>query len=209
MKVWVDALCINQADIGDRNSHVLRVVQVELWLMFRKEYWSRLWIIQELAVSPMTSPVHRGESVFHLSTLQAIGDILATYSESRPSSNSEIWEGLRPRLDLLAWITLWRILERGDIEQGGKRLCGPGMHIKSVEDEKAQGILEVASQRYTKSRLCKKRDLHSARQGSHREALLQSRPSPVNVGLGLDLDGFGPLSRGLLREDPEDGREST
>ncbi|KAH8589214.1 hypothetical protein B0O99DRAFT_600163 [Bisporella sp. PMI_857] len=115
--------------------HLRDIVQVQLWLMFRKEYWSRLWIIQELAVSPMTSTVHRGESVFHLSTLQAIGDILATYSESRPSSNSEIWEELRPRLDLLAWITLWRIRERDDIEQGGKRLCGPGMHIQSVEDE--------------------------------------------------------------------------
>jgi hypothetical protein len=72
--------------------------------------------MQELAVSPMTSTVHWGESVFHLSTLQAVGDILVTHSESRQSSNSEIWEELRPRLDLLALITLWRTLEPGDIE---------------------------------------------------------------------------------------------
>jgi hypothetical protein len=72
--------------------------------------------MQELAVSPMTSTVHWGESVFHLSTLQAVGDILVTHSESRQSSNSEIWEELRPRLDLLALITLWRTLESGDID---------------------------------------------------------------------------------------------
>lgn len=28
MKVWVDALCINQADITDRNTHVLRVKDI-------------------------------------------------------------------------------------------------------------------------------------------------------------------------------------
>jgi hypothetical protein len=66
--------------------------------MFLKEYWSRLWVIEELVVSPMTSTVHWGESVFHLSTLQVVGDILV-YSESRQSSNSEIWEELNPRLD--------------------------------------------------------------------------------------------------------------
>jgi hypothetical protein len=28
MKVWVDALCINQANIVDRNTHILRVKNI-------------------------------------------------------------------------------------------------------------------------------------------------------------------------------------
>jgi hypothetical protein len=75
--------------------------------------------------------------------------------------------------------------------------------------QKARGILEVASQRYTKNLLRRKRGLHGARQGPQREELLQSRLNPVNVGLGLDLDDFGLLSRGLLHGDPEDSLGST
>ena len=87
------------------------IVSVELWLMFQKEYWSRLWIIQELTVSPLTSTVYWGESVFHLSTIQAVGDIILTHSESRQSSDFEIRKELKLGLDLLALIILWRTLE--------------------------------------------------------------------------------------------------
>jgi hypothetical protein len=78
-----------------------------------------LWIIQELVVSPITSTVYWGESVFQLSTLQAVGDILLTHFESTQSSNSEIWKELKPGLDLLALITQWRALEitPGDMER--------------------------------------------------------------------------------------------
>ncbi|KFY50794.1 hypothetical protein V495_00091 [Pseudogymnoascus sp. VKM F-4514 (FW-929)] len=86
-------------ELGFGRLHLRDIVRVELSFMFRKEYWSRLWVIQELTVSPTTSTVHWGESVFYLSTLQAVGDILVAHSESRQSSNSEIWEELRPRLD--------------------------------------------------------------------------------------------------------------
>ncbi len=57
--------------------------------------------------------------MFQLSTLQAVGDILLTYSESRQSSNSEFWKELKPGLDLLALITRWRALEAtpGDMER--------------------------------------------------------------------------------------------
>lgn len=72
-------------------------------------------------VSPITSTVYCGESVFQLlyrfSRLLVI--ILLTYSESRQSSNSEIWKELKPGLDLLALITRWRALEitPGDMER--------------------------------------------------------------------------------------------
>jgi hypothetical protein len=86
--------------------------------MFKKEYWSRLWIIQELAVSSMTSIVHWGESVSRLSTLRAIADILLIHSESERASNSEIWKEIKLGLDLLAFSTLWDKLETasGDTE---------------------------------------------------------------------------------------------
>jgi len=40
MKVWVDTLCINQADIIDRNSHVLRMTNIygeHLWRSFLRD----------------------------------------------------------------------------------------------------------------------------------------------------------------------------
>lgn len=109
----------DEDDFGFGRLHIRDLVGVELWQMFKKEYWSRLWIIQELAVSSMTSIVHWGESEFHLSTLQAVGDILLTHSQSEEASNSEIWKKLKPGLDLLAFITLWGALEiaPGDTER--------------------------------------------------------------------------------------------
>jgi hypothetical protein len=83
------------------------IVCVELMQMFQKEYkeyWSRLWIIQELTVSCMTSTVHWGESTFQLSTLRTIADILRTHSETL---NSEIWKNTQPGLDILAFSTFW------------------------------------------------------------------------------------------------------
>jgi hypothetical protein len=93
----VDELVFDQCNCADSDDddelgfgrlHLCDIVRVELSFMFRKEYWSRLWIIQELTVSPTTSTVHWGESVFYLSTLQAVGDILVTHSESRQSWRS-------------------------------------------------------------------------------------------------------------------------
>lgn len=109
---WADS--DDEDDFGFGGPHLRDLVRVELWQMLKKEYWSRLWIIQELAVSSMTSIVHWGESVFRLSTLRAIADILLTHSESERASNSEI----KPGLDLLAFSTLWDKLETasGDTE---------------------------------------------------------------------------------------------
>ncbi len=74
------------------------LVSVELGQMFRKEYWSRLSIIQELVVSPIISTVYWGESVFQLSRL---------------------WKEQKPGLGLLALITQWWALKinPGDMER--------------------------------------------------------------------------------------------
>lgn len=113
---WADSH--DEDDFGFGRPHLRDLVRVELWQMFKKEYWSRLWIIQELAVSSMTSIVHWGESVSRLSTLRAIADILLIHSESERASNSEIWKEIKLGLDLLAFSTLWDKLETasGDTE---------------------------------------------------------------------------------------------
>ncbi|KFY98646.1 hypothetical protein V500_01585 [Pseudogymnoascus sp. VKM F-4518 (FW-2643)] len=204
MKVWADALCINQADIVDRNSHVIRVKDIfggafsviawtkeheDLKVLGLRKPGERLVLCEVIfrkygrrALEELLGARDRSwgaaededeqlmelvedvdELVFdqyyyadsddddklgfgrlHLrdivrvelsfmfrkgvlvSTVGYPGadsqpydidrDILVTLSESRQSSNSEIWEELRPRLDLLALITLWRTLEPGDIE---------------------------------------------------------------------------------------------
>lgn len=48
----------DEDDFGFGSPHLRDLVYSELMLMFQKDYWSRLWIIQELAVSSMTSTVH-------------------------------------------------------------------------------------------------------------------------------------------------------
>jgi hypothetical protein len=113
---WSDS--DDEDDLGFGRLHLRDLVRVELWQMFKKEYWSRLWIIQELAFSSMTSTVYWGESEFRLSTLRAIADILLTHFESERASSSKIWEEIKPGLDLLAFSTLWDKLETasGDTE---------------------------------------------------------------------------------------------
>jgi hypothetical protein len=103
--------CDDEDKLGFGEPHLRDIVCVELMLLFRRKYWSRLWIIQELAVSPITSTVRWGESTFHLSTIQAVGEIILTHFKSEQSSNSEIWKELKPTLDLLAFISTWRALE--------------------------------------------------------------------------------------------------
>lgn len=113
---WADS--DDEDELGFGKQHLRDIVRVELWLLFRKEYWSRLWIIQELAVSPMTSTVHWGESTFYLSTFQAVGEILLAHSESEQPLDSEIWQELKLRLDLLAFISTWRALETAPGDTG-------------------------------------------------------------------------------------------
>jgi hypothetical protein len=106
---WADS--DDEDELGFDNLHLRDIVSTELFMLFQKEYWSRLWIIQELAVSPTTSTVHWGDSTFHLSTLQAVGEIILANPESELSWNPEIWRKLKSRLDLLAFISTWRSLE--------------------------------------------------------------------------------------------------
>lgn len=97
---WTDS--DDEDELGFGKEHLRDMIHIELWPLFRKEYWSRLWIIQELAVSPTTSTVYWGESRIHLSTLQAVAEILLTHPKSGQSLNSEFWQELKSGLDLLA-----------------------------------------------------------------------------------------------------------
>lgn len=106
---WADS--DDEDDSGFGELHLRDMVFGELWMIFRKEYWSPLWVIQELAVSPTTSKVHWADSTFTLSTLQAAGDILLGYSTSGKSLNSNVWEELKLKSDSLAFITTWGTLE--------------------------------------------------------------------------------------------------
>lgn len=113
---WADS--DDEDELGFGKLHLRDIVRIELMQLFRKKYWSRLWIIQELAVSPTTSTVHWGESTFHLSTLQAVCEIILAHSKSGQSLNSEIWQELCPRLDLLAFMSTWRALETAPADAG-------------------------------------------------------------------------------------------
>ena len=96
---------------GFNKVHLRDVIRVELRTLLQKEYWSRLWVIQELAVSPTTSTIQWGVSAFSLSTVEVVCEVLLADSESYQSSSSEIWEELHRNLDLLVFITTWRTRE--------------------------------------------------------------------------------------------------
>ena len=113
---WADS--DDEDELGFGKPHLRDMVRIELMQLFQKKYWSRLWIIQELAVSPTTSTVYWDESTFHLSTLQAVCEIILAHSDSGQSSNSEIWQDLQPRLDLLAFMSRWRALEATPADTG-------------------------------------------------------------------------------------------
>lgn len=72
-RVLIDVLEFDEFHWGDSDDedefgfgelHLRDSVCAELWMLFRKKYWSRLWVIQELAVSPTTSKVHWGLDVW-------------------------------------------------------------------------------------------------------------------------------------------------
>ncbi|KAJ5914497.1 heterokaryon incompatibility protein-domain-containing protein [Penicillium tannophilum] len=216
MKIWVDALCINEADIDDRNKHVLRIkdifggsfsvtafvkdrgsrddglqpfthrllqceallrkcgrlaledlfgtaggpcdpiaseatwqqfdkpfgeiegmvfdeyehpqpgeddwfyddiysqcgVSAGLWEVFQMKYWSRLWVIQELAVSPTTSKVRWDKTPVRLSTIQTLADIILTnYRFKWVMLGRKVCAELKPGLDFMAFITKWKTLQ--------------------------------------------------------------------------------------------------
>ena len=110
--IWVDAVCINQGDIQERNSQVslmafiyTRAQRVLVWLglspgpirndyfsdshwyaMSHHPYWSRLWIIQELILA--------NNVLFYL------GDYSFGWERISSTMNPH-WRGLRGRADLI------------------------------------------------------------------------------------------------------------
>ncbi len=101
----------DEAILGFNNVHLRDAVRMELRELLQKAYWSRLWIIQELAVSPTTTTVQWGTSAFSLSTLDAVCDILLAHSASCQSLSLENWIELHRNLDLLLFITTWSTRE--------------------------------------------------------------------------------------------------
>lgn len=86
-------------------------VCMELWALFKQEYWSRLWVIQELAFSPTTTKVQWGKTPIRLSTIQTLADIVLTNSLlPRCISGARALE-LEPSLELMAFTTKWRTLQ--------------------------------------------------------------------------------------------------
>lgn len=114
---WADS--DDEDDLGLGKMHLRDIVGIELWHLFRKDYWSRLWIIQELAVSPTTSTVRWGTVSYYLSTLQAVGEILLAHHKPGQSSDPlMIWQELKPGLELLAFVFTWRAMETASGELG-------------------------------------------------------------------------------------------
>ncbi|KAJ5929094.1 heterokaryon incompatibility protein-domain-containing protein [Penicillium verhagenii] len=101
---WTDS--DDDDDYGLDGCHLSDSVCFDLMMLFRKNYWSRLWIIQELAVCPVASKVYWGDSTFDISTLQVLCEILSPMIMS-----GEAWKEMKPGVDLLAFITTWRKLE--------------------------------------------------------------------------------------------------
>ncbi|KAK0647075.1 heterokaryon incompatibility protein-domain-containing protein [Cercophora newfieldiana] len=95
-------------ELGVGKLHLRNLVAAELTGLFQKGYWSRLWAIQELAVSPTMSMVQWGEMILHLSTLQAVCELIFTRSHPQLLSVVLLW--VQPKLDLIAFISTWRAL---------------------------------------------------------------------------------------------------
>ncbi|KAI3393045.1 hypothetical protein diail_4784 [Diaporthe ilicicola] len=113
---WADS--DEEDELGSGNLHLRDIVSTELMQLFQKTYWSRLWIVQELAVSPTTSVVYWGESTFYLSTLQVVCEIVSAQPASGQSLNLGLLQILQPRLDLLAFISTWRKLASSPASTG-------------------------------------------------------------------------------------------
>ncbi|KAK4171112.1 heterokaryon incompatibility protein-domain-containing protein [Triangularia setosa] len=124
-------------DFGSGRVHLRDVLAMELMQLFRKRYWSRLWVIQELAVSPTTSTVWWGKLTFDLSTLQAVCEILHAQSKTEECMHAEFWQELKPRFDLLAFISTWRELEAAPADQGRQLLDASIQELKQLEQHAA------------------------------------------------------------------------
>lgn len=127
---WVDS--DDEDDFGVDGQHLRDLVSVELSMLLREDYWSRLWIIQELAVSPTTSMIRWGDTILHLSTVQAVATMLLAQHESRPASDSPLWQIVEPGLDLLRFTSTWT------------SELAPGNTAKSSTDTSLQNLNNLA-----------------------------------------------------------------
>lgn len=88
-----------------------RSVCAELWVVFRMKYWSRLWVVQKLAVSPTTSKLRWDKTPIHLSTIHTLADIMLANSRFEWCMPEQKVSELNPGLEFMAFITKWRTLQ--------------------------------------------------------------------------------------------------
>ena len=88
--------------------HFRDLVALALLRLVQKPYWTRLWIIQDLAVSPLPSTLHWGDSSVPLQTVLTLADIFCNKVLDGGSLSSHIVNEISPCLHLLKSIGQWR-----------------------------------------------------------------------------------------------------
>ncbi|KAH9883472.1 heterokaryon incompatibility protein-domain-containing protein [Xylariomycetidae sp. FL2044] len=110
-RTFDDSSWVGSDDSCGPASHLRDLVLCEMDLILGKEYWSRLWTIQELAVSPTTSMVYwANQRTIRLSTLQTIAGIFLDRL-SPVDIHPAAWESLQLGFDRLAFASIWTELE--------------------------------------------------------------------------------------------------
>ena len=89
-------------------SHFRDLVAVVLLLLAQNPYWTRLWIIQELAVSPIRSTLHWGDSSVSLRVVLTLADIFCNKILDGGTLDSRAVARMSPYLQLLNSIEQWQ-----------------------------------------------------------------------------------------------------
>ena len=88
--------------------HFRDLIAMALLRLFRNRYWSRLWRIQELAVSPRSSTLHWGDSSVSVQTVLTLADIFCKKFLDDGTLNSHLVNKISPCLHLLNSIGQWQ-----------------------------------------------------------------------------------------------------
>jgi hypothetical protein len=88
--------------------HFRDLVALALQHLVQNPYWTRLWIIQELAVSPTSSMLDWGNSSVSLQTVLTLADIFCNKVLDRGTLSSHMVNAISPCLHLLNSIGQWQ-----------------------------------------------------------------------------------------------------
>lgn len=114
-------------------------VALALHRLVQNPYWTRLWIIQELAVSPNTSTIDWGDSTVSLEIVLTLADIFCKKILDGDTLSSHLVTALSPGLQLLNPITGWQ--RSGTVighTQGTKVVVGKEKLDRRTQVQKAQ-----------------------------------------------------------------------